>query len=250
MGLPQLPPLAQPPWKYLGKKLESTCRKTLFDYEMVNNVPKVAIALSGGKDSLTLLFLLKAITGRGFPPFELIAIHVAGTFSCGASQDANYLQAICHRLEVPLITTTYEQSRENLECYSCSRMRRKLIFEAARLQNATTVAFGHHLDDNAQTLLLNLLQKAEFAGMLPKVTMIHYGVTIIRPLISIKEKDIIQFAKEYGFAKISCRCPVGQNSQRKKVDQFITDIEEYFPHARQNLAQSALHYGSTKAQLP
>lgn len=243
-------PIAQPPWKYLGKKLESACRKALFQYAMVENASKVAVALSGGKDSLALLFLLKAITGRGFPPFELSAIHVSGTFSCGASIQEEYLKGICDHLEVPLITRNYVQERAELECYSCSRTRRKLIFDAAHSIGAKTIAFGHHQDDNAQTLMLNLLQKGEFAGMLPKLTMVHYGITIIRPLIHIKEKEIIQFAKEYGFAKISCRCPVGQNSQRKKVDQFITDIEEYFPHARQNLANSALNYGSSKAQLP
>ena len=74
-------PIARPPWTTLGKRLESTLRKALFDFEMLKDVSKLAIALSGGKDSLTLLFLLKAIAGRGFPNFDLYAIHVSGDFS-------------------------------------------------------------------------------------------------------------------------------------------------------------------------
>jgi len=241
-------PLALPPWKKLGKKLESTCRKALFDFKMLENTPKVAIALSGGKDSLTLLFLLKAIVGHGFPHVDLAAIHVSGTFSCGASLQEKYLSEICDKLEIPLITRTSSQELETLECYSCSRMRRKLIFEAAKEIGAVTIAFGHHRDDNAQTLLLNLLQKGEFAGMLPILDMVDFGITIIRPLIYAQEKEIVQFAKEYGFAKITCRCPVGQNSMRKKVDEILSELEEFFPYARLNISRSALIYGSDKAR--
>src|SRR5580698_3327180 len=87
--------IAQPPWTSLGKRLESTLRKALFDFEMLKDVSKLAIALSGGKDSLSLLFLMKAISGRGFPDLDLYAIHVSGEFSCGAGVDENYLRFIC-----------------------------------------------------------------------------------------------------------------------------------------------------------
>lgn len=250
MPLQTFIPIAAPPWTQLGKKLESSCRKALYQYKMLENTSKVAIALSGGKDSLTLLFLLKAISGRGFPKLDLTAIHVSGAFSCGASVQESYLKGICDHLEIPLITRTTEQKLETLECYSCSRTRRKLIFDAARDVGATTIAFGHHRDDNAQTLLLNLLQKGEFAGMLPYLNMVHYGVTIIRPLILIPEKQIQEFAREYAFAKITCRCPVGQNSMRKKVDQLLSDCEDLFPDARLNISRSSLLYGSQKAMKP
>jgi tRNA 2-thiocytidine biosynthesis protein TtcA len=82
-------PLVQPPWTALGKRLESTIRKALFDYEMLKGVSKLAIALSGGKDSLSLLYFLKAISGRGFPELDLYAIHVGGEFSCGAGVNEN-----------------------------------------------------------------------------------------------------------------------------------------------------------------
>lgn len=243
-------PVARPPWTKLGRTLESMCRKALFDFKLLEGVDKVAVALSGGKDSLSLLFLLHAISGRGFPPFELHAIHVGGEFSCGAGISVGFLKGICKELGVNFIERTSTQKKEGLECYSCSRERRRLIFEAAKEIGAFTIAFGHHRDDSIQTLLMNLLHKAEFAANLAKVPMHDYGVTIIRPLIYVPEADLKEFAKLHGFARIVCQCPVGQDSMRKHVDQLLTHIERLFPHARENLAQASLRYGSDKARLP
>ena len=193
---------------------------------------------------------LHGIRGRGFPLFDLYAIHVDGEFTCGAGIGAGYLGAICSELSIPLIRRESTQKLETLECYRCSRERRKLIFDAAKDVGARVVAFGHHRDDSAQTLLLNLFHKGEFAANLPKVFMRAYGVTIIRPLIYIAEESIRSFAKEYGFARITCQCPVGQNSKRKTVDGLLRQIEEHFPHVRGNLARAGLLYGSDKAATP
>lgn len=240
--------IAKPPWTKLGKKLESAMRKALYDFEMLEGVSKLAIALSGGKDSLTLLYLLKAIAGRGFPDLEIHAIHVHGAFSCGAGVNIDYLRAICNELEVNFISRESHQKLDTLECYSCSRERRKLLFDAAKEVGATTIAFGHHRDDNAQTILMNMLHKAEFCGNLPKLYMEDFEVTIIRPLAYIAEEDIRTFAKMYGFARILCRCPVGQNSMRKKVEDLLKEIEILYPNARENIAKAGLVYGSDKAK--
>ena len=241
-------PVAKPPWNQRGKKLESLIRKALYEHHMLEGCSKLAIALSGGKDSLTLLFMLKAILGHGFPALDLYAIHVGGEFSCGASIQENFLRAMCDKLDVPLLVRESTQKRETLECYSCSRERRRLIFDAAKSVGAYTVAFGHHRDDHAQTLLLNLLHKGEFAGNLPKLEMVDYGVTIVRPLIYASENEIKHFAKEYGFARVTCQCPVGQNSMRKKVDGLLSDLEALFPNVRANVAQAGFLYGSDKAR--
>lgn len=240
-------PIARPPWTKLGRKLESMCRKALYEFDLLKDVKKLAIALSGGKDSLALLYLLKAISGRGFPEFDLYAVHVGGAFSCGAGVSEGFLRGICQEIGVPFLTCESKQEREKLECYSCSRERRALIFEAAKSVGATTVAFGHHRDDSVQTLLMNLLHKGEFAAMLPKVPMHDYGVTIIRPLIFVAEDEIREFAKMYGFTRTVCQCPVGQDSMRKRSNDLITEIEKEFPNARENLSTASLLYGSQKA---
>lgn len=242
--------VAQPPWTGLGKRLESTFRKALFDYKMLDGVNKIAIALSGGKDSLTLLFLLKAISGRGFPELDIHAIHVSGEFSCGAGVNTDYLAAVCDKLNISFASCESKQKLETLECYSCSRERRRLLFNEAKKHGIQTIAFGHHRDDNAQTVLMNLLHKGEFAGNLPKIHMQEYGVTIIRPMIYIDENSIREFAKQQGFMRIMCRCPVGQNSMRKQVDTILGELEAIFPNVRENVAQAGLMYGSDKASKP
>lgn len=240
-------PIARPPWTKLGRKLESMCRKALFEFQLLEGVDQLAIALSGGKDSLTLLFLLKAILGRGIQDVPITAIHVGGEFSCGAGVHTNFLKGICDALGVEFVEELSKQKLETLSCYPCSRERRKLIFDAAKQRGIKTIAFGHHRDDSIQTLLLNLLHKAEFAANLPKVPMTDYGVTIIRPLIFISECSIKEFANIHGFARILCQCPVGQNSMRKKTESLLQELEEIFPNARENLAQASRTYGSNKA---
>lgn len=241
-------PLVQPPWTGIGKRLESGLRKALFDFNLLEGSKGIAVALSGGKDSLTLLFLLKAVLGRGFPALPLIAVHVSGEFSCGAGISQGFLRSVCDSLEVPLYVRSSHAVLETLECYSCSRERRRLLFEAAKEAGITTIAFGHHRDDNAQTLLMNMLHKGEFAGNLPRLEMVDYGVTIIRPLIYIGEEDIVTFAKQYNFLRVLCRCPVGQKSMRKQVAGLMKEMALLYPNAIENIAQASLRYGSDKAK--
>jgi tRNA 2-thiocytidine biosynthesis protein TtcA len=240
-------PLAKPPWTQLGNRLESLIRKAVLEFDLLEGQDKILVALSGGKDSLTLLYLLKALSGRGFPLLDIRAVHVGGEFSCGASLGVDFLAPICEAMEVPLVMRESTKTRENLACYSCSRERRRLIFDVAKEIGFERVAFGHHRDDSIETLLMNLLHKAEFAGNLPKVPMHDFGVTIIRPLIYFSEREILDFAKLYGFSRISCQCPVGQTSQRRQVKELIKEIEEVFPNTRVNLAQASLAFGSKKA---
>lgn len=240
-------PLATPPWTGLGRKLESLCRKALYEYQLLEGIDKLAIALSGGKDSLSLLFLLKAILGRGFSPIQLHAIHIGGAFSCGAGISSSFLKGICEKLDVPLTIVNVDQDINTLQCYSCSRNRRKILFETAKSVQITTIAFGHHRDDSVETLFMNLMHKAEFTAILPKVPMYDYGVTIIRPLIYVPEESLIQFAKFYEFSRVVCQCPVGQKSMRKTVKNILKDIKEKFPNATDNLAIASRIYGSQKA---
>lgn len=242
--------LKNPPSTKLGKHLESCFRKALYEYDLLGDTTDIAVALSGGKDSLTLLYLLASISGRGFPKLKITALHVTGEFSCGASIQPSYLENICAQLEVELVILEQNQKLEDLSCYPCSRERRRLIFNAAKERSIKTIAFGHHRDDFIQTLLMNLFHKAEFASNLPKIEMAHYGVTLIRPLAFITEKEIMAFSTQYGFNRILCRCPVGQNSMRKKTDHLLNYIEKKFPNVRNNLAIAGRLYGSDKASTP
>lgn len=243
-------PVAKPPWTKLGRKLESMLRKAIFEYDLLSQVSNLGVALSGGKDSLTLLYLLSAIRGKGFQNFKITAIHVTGDFSCGASISQKMLNSICHELDVELKIIEQKKSSGKISCYPCSRERRRLLFNCAKESNIDTIAFGHHRDDSIQTLLMNLLHKGEFAANLAKVYMQHYQMTLIRPLIYISEDEIIRFAQAQGFNRIVCKCPIGQNSMRKKTDHILNYLEKTFPEARSNLALASRIYGSDKANRP
>ncbi len=243
-------PIATPPWSLLGRQIESKIRKALYEYEMIQEKDTLCVALSGGKDSLTLLYFLHAIRGKGLPYFDLIAVHVKGEFSCGAGLGTSFLQKICDRLQIPFYVEESSFKQKKLECYSCSRERRKLLFERAKKEGAFKVAFGHHLDDSNQTLLLNLLHKAEMEPIQPKVFMQAYGVTILRPLIYIEEEKIIRFSEHYGFKRITCQCPYGQDSHRKKTGILIKQLEEVFPNAARNLFLAGKKLNQKKALTP
>lgn len=240
-------PIAIPPWTQSGRLIESLIRKAISDFSLFTKEKKIGIALSGGKDSMTLLYMLKAMSGKGLPQFDIEAFHVTGAFSCGASLAENALKKACETLEVPLHILESTQTLEKLECYSCSRERRKLIFNKALSRGITTLAFGHHKEDNVQTLLMNLLHTASFEGMLPKVPMHRYGVTIIRPLILVSEKEILSFSEQYGFLRIMCQCPVGQQSKRRSVKDLLSDLTKEFPHAVNNLSEASFKFGTQKA---
>ncbi len=240
--------LATPPWTRLGKLMESQCRRALLEFDLLENKRDIGLALSGGKDSLTLLFLLAAIQGKGLPPFNLHGFHVSGAFSCGPSIQTNYLKKVCDAMNIPLHISYVEKTPT--ACYPCSRKRRSLLFSMAKKCNIDTLAFGHHQDDSNQTLLLNLFQKGEFAANLPKVHMQKYKITIVRPLIYISEQSIIAFAKLHQFLRITCQCPIGQTSYRKKVATLIDQAEILFPHLKKNLSRASKKYGDNKALYP
>ena len=230
----------------LEKKLESLTRKALYTHDICSSSP-LAVALSGGKDSLTMLHFLKKISGRGFNELNIIAFYVDGTFSCGPSITKDHITSFCNDLEIPLHILSSSVDIKNLECYSCARERRSLIFRKAHELGCREIAFGHHKDDVLETLLLNLLHKGEFASQLPKVYMHNYDITIVRPLYYVSEEDIIKFAKYKNYFRYSCQCPIGKNSKRNTVKNLLNILSEDFPNTKTNLFHALQEYGSDKS---
>ena len=235
------------PFNATGKNIESLTRKAIFDFSMLQEVNSLAIALSGGKDSLCLLYMLKAIIGKGTKNVKLCVIHIAENFSCRTSFEKDYLKNICKYLDVKLYFEKINLNLKNLDCYSCARERRKALFKIAKKNGIDTIAFGHHKDDNIQTLLLNLFHKAEFEGMMPKIKFEAYDISIIRPLIYVEEQEIIKFAKAYNILRQMYKCPIGKTSKRNDIKNIIEQIKLSFPHIKSNLSQSSFIYSTKKA---
>ena len=160
----------RPPWTRIGKKLESMCRKALHEFDLLKDCRSLAIALSGGKDSLALLFLMKAILGKGFPNISLKAIHISGEFSCGASLQKGLIQSFCDQLDIPLTICHSTQKKESLACYRCSRERRRLIFDAAKKMGAGNVDAVEHDPD----CKVNFYENLELNGIKEDIQL-HNG---------------------------------------------------------------------------
>ena len=253
MSIPLLPPevnVYQKPGCKKDKKLESLIRKALHEFSMIQESDDtIGIALSGGKDSLTMASHLAYISGKGFKNFKLHAFMVTGPFSCGPALLQENVAHVCKSLNIRL--TFLDSGIDTISnCYQCSRKRRSLIFNALRDHGIDKVAFGHHRDDSIQTLLMNMLHKAEFCANLPVVPMQKFGVTILRPLIFVPEEEILAFARRHGFLKIMCQCPYASRSKRREVKDLLNAMQEVYPNAKRNLSLLAEHLGEKKALKP
>lgn len=235
-------------WPKVGRKIESSVRKAIADFNLFEDDAPVLVALSGGKDSITLLLMLAAISGRGIPPLKIYAAHISSEEVCGQNLPTDSIKELCNRLNIKLIIRSSKKIR-HLGCYACSRIRRRALFDIAKELNIKKVAFGHQRDDNIETLLLNLFQKGEFKAILAKLQMYQYDIEIIRPLIYVKEEDIKNFVKNFPFPKKE-DCLYPKNSKREYVKELIKNIEKGFPNIKKNLSTSAFLYGSKKASIP
>lgn len=210
-----------------GKKINSLMGKAINEYDLISEGDRILVAVSGGKDSLTLLTLLKAIQGWAPVKFELVASHVKTDMHCGDLVQIEKLADIFRDMEVeysfPETKILDEDGRTN--CFWCSWNRRKALFETAVANKCNKVALGHHKDDIAETILMNMFYNGEISGMNPFQIMFGGELTIIRPLCNVEERLIKQFAKEMGLEPNPYKCPYGGDSRRQYVKNIIREAE-------------------------
>lgn len=208
---------------------ERKVSRAIRDFELIQPGDRIMIALSGGKDSLALLHVLALRRAWRPEPYELLACHVRNSLDV-AEGTAEALKETCDRLGIPFLavegeTPTNQSLRESLSpCFLCARFRRKALFEIAKQEGCRTIAFGHHQDDFARTLLMNLFWHGKHESMLPKQPM--FDLEIIRPLALIEEKDVVRLAKIGEFPIQPCRCPWGKESTREVAKQLIDLAKE------------------------
>lgn len=215
----------------LGAKINTKIGKALNDYSLIENKDRILVAVSGGKDSLTLLSFLKKIQGWAPVSFEIFAAHIETDFHCGGCVHKPVLSDFFKGIGVEYQVRDVKVLDENGEttCFWCSWNKRKALFKIADELNCNKVAFGHHKDDIAETMLMNLLYNGEISAMNPKQEMFKGKLTLIRPLCYVDEDLIIKFAKESGFPAQLCQCPFGKDSKRKYIKEFIKKTKENTP---------------------
>jgi len=224
---------------YLLKKVNKANR----DHGLFADGDRVAVAVSGGKDSLSLLRLLRVRQRSARERYTLVALHVvpAADAPCGTGGDTSALEAwfesegVAYAF-VPMEEASGQPDRESQSpCFHCAWRRRKAIFLAADRLACNKVAFGHHADDIAQTTLLNLFYQGRLETMRPRVEFFDGQLTVVRPLAYVPEKELVRFAAACDFPPPPAPCVAAGTSRRALMAQVLRAVEETYPKVKINL---------------
>lgn len=220
---------------YISKRVG----KAIIDYGMLSDGDKVAVAVSGGKDSLTLLRVLK--DRQKFVPikYELLAVHIDLGYPCQHPRILEkYFQSQGVDYHIEKVDILKGKTRKDITCFWCAWNRRKALFETAARFGCDKVALGHHHDDIIETILLNLFFNGEISAMAPRQELFKGKIILIRPLAYVGEDMIRRFAKEAGFPHEKCSCPNSITSNRTKIEKMIKELERTCPDVKKNIFRS------------
>lgn len=221
------------------KKILSNMRKAIEEYNMIEEGDKIAVCLSGGKDSITMLHGFKTLK-RFYPKkFEIIAVSVDPGFEFF---DLNLLQQICDDISIPLFVEksnakeiVFDIRNEKNPCSLCANLRRGVINTIAIREGCNKIALGHNEDDALETFIMNLLYTGSIRTFTPKTYMDRSKITMIRPLIYIKEKEAKSYVKRNNLDVMAKVCPMDGTSKREEIKTLIYTLSKAIPMVRSNL---------------
>ncbi|MEW6100698.1 MAG: ATP-binding protein [Candidatus Omnitrophota bacterium] len=220
---------------YISKRVG----RAIIDYQMLSDGDKIAVAVSGGKDSLTMLKVLN--DRRAFVPikYELLAVHIDMGYPCHHPRIlSEYFKKMGVNYHIEKIDILKGKTRKDISCFWCSWNRRKALFEVANRFGCTKVALGHHKDDIIETILMNLFFHGEFSGMNPRQELFKGKIVIIRPLAYVDEDLIVKFAERSDFPHHKCACPNSLTSNRTKITAIIKELRKTCPDVKTNIFRS------------
>lgn len=226
------------------QKILSYMRKAIDNYNMIEEGDKIAVGLSGGKDSTTMLMGLKNLQ-RFYPKkFEIIAITINPGFE---GFDIVLLKDICRKIDVPLIIEdghmkeiVFDIRNEKNPCSLCANLRRGMLNSIATREGCTKIAIGHNEDDVLETFIMNLFYAGSINTFAPISYMDRSKMTLIRPLIYAPEKYIRNFVKRNNITIMPKACPMDGFSKREDIKELLKNLQTVIPHIRANL------YGAIK----
>ena len=221
--------------------IEREVGKCINRYSLVQENDRILVGLSGGKDSLVLLETL-ARRRRRLPVDYYVAaayIHLRGV---GYESDIDFLESFCNELNVPFkvidVETDLKGTEDKSICFLCSWHRRKQLFDLAEEENCNKIALGHHMDDAAETLLMNMFFSGSMSSMPPELELFKGKIKLIRPLIMLSEEKITEYAKIRNFPAQKKICPYSGGSQRAKMKSLIEEIKKTEKNAASNIFNS------------
>ncbi len=222
----------------LYKRIQKQFGRATKEYGMLDDGDKILVALSGGKDSLTMLQLMAERCRIYKPQISIVAAHVTMS-NIPYSIDPVFLKEFCDNLGVKLHISEsgFDAStdRRKSPCFLCSWNRRKALFTLAQEIGCNKIALGHNMDDFIETMLMNMTFQGSFSAMAPVMKMDKFPITIIRPLCLVNENDVEMYAKEKQFPPLKKNCPYENDSHRKSMKDLLAHLETLNPEARYNL---------------
>lgn len=218
--------------------LMSRMRAAMERYDMIAPGDRVAVGVSGGKDSLALLKGLAELR-RFYPaPFEVVALTADPGFF-GKEADYSAVQDMCDSLGVEylirrteLYKVIFETRKESNPCSLCARMRRGILHDMTKAAGCNKLALGHHMDDAAETFMMNLLSGGTIGSFRPVTYLSRKDLTVIRPMIFATEKEVASAARRENLPVVKSPCPMDKTSERQKVKELIAALEKDYPNLR------------------
>lgn len=230
------------------QRLTSRLRQCIQQYDMIKEGDHLAVGVSGGKDSLTLLWGLKKLQSFYPVPFHLSAIYVDLGIA-DTSLAVERLSQWCDSLDVPFYPVStriydivFQEKKEENPCSLCAKLRKGALNRQALDLGCNKVAYAHHKDDFIETSLMSLLLEGRYYCFPPVTHLDRTGLTVIRPMLYVDEEDIKGFARRNRLPVFQNPCPADGNTSRQKVKEWITDSAAIFPDIRKNLNAAVLNY--------
>jgi len=226
-------------------KIKNAVGRAIADFSLIEDGDRIAVGVSGGKDSYSLFHILDELRRRAPINYELVAITIDSGYP-GFRSDVivNHLEEnnFQYHLEKSNHFDIIKEKRrpDSSYCSICARLKRGSLYTLAKQFGCNKLALGHHLDDFIETLLLNQFFVGSLKAMAPSMLADNGEITVIRPLVYVEEKEIIQFCRDNSFPVVCCCCPVcgTADMQRKKMKQLLTDLQKSIPHVKRSLLRA------------
>ncbi len=216
------------------RNIVSRVRAAADDYKMISAGDKIAVGVSGGKDSLVLLRALCELK-RFYPEkFEIVAITLDMRFN-KIDGDFSSIRQMCDDYSIEYVvqpTDLYEiifdVRKEQNPCALCARMRRGILHDTAKQLGCNKIALGHHLDDAAETFMMNLLLESRVGCFAPVTYLSRRDITMIRPLIYVREREVTALTERIDLPIIASKCPANENTKREDIKQLLDTLSAQY----------------------
>ena len=216
--------------------------RAVVEFELIDDNDKILIGVSGGKDSLLLTYALACLKYRTKKNFTLAALTVDPKFDDNFGEKISRVKNFCNELGISHEVRTIDiaglirDQGDKSPCYTCAYFRRAVMNRAANELGANKVAYAHHLDDAVETFFMSLLSTGQLETFQPKTFLDRSNITVIRPLVYVREREVINFAAKHNLDVLKSPCPFDGATNRQRVKNLIADLSKDYPDLFNHLA--------------